>query len=125
MIIKVMNKENGEPEDSVTKKEKMLDEKLKKIDEVFRMVSEIYRNGPTRGLSPIPLRELTPPLKLRSVSSSPIRRKPTPVVPINHPLGDLNHTTKESTIATGGRIGGGEPRPCQKIVEIYHPEPSP
>lgn len=125
MIIKVMNKENGEPEDSVTKKEKMLDEKLKKIDEVFRMVSEIYRNGPTRGLSPIPLRELTPPLKLRSVSSSPIRRKPTPVAPINHPLGDLNHTTKESTIATGGRIGGGEPRPCQKIVEIYHPEPSP
>lgn len=93
-----------------------MDEKLKKIDEVFRMVSEIYRNGPTRGLSPIPLRKLTPPLKRRSVSSSPIRRKPTPVAPINHPLGDLNHTTKESTIATGGRIGGGEPRPRAKSV---------
>lgn len=39
-----IDKENGEPEeDSVAKKEKLLDEKLK-IDNVFRMVSKIYRN---------------------------------------------------------------------------------
>lgn len=75
-------KENCKPEKDSTcifKKEKILDEKLKKIDEVFRMISEIYRNGPTRGLSPIPLREQTPPL--RSASRSPIRRKSAPIAP--------------------------------------------
>lgn len=64
-------KENGKPEEDstcISKKEKILDEKLKKIDEVFKMVSEINRNGPTRGLSPIPLREQTPPLRQRSAS---------------------------------------------------------
>lgn len=55
----------------------MLDKKLKKIDEVFKMVSEIYRNGPTKGLSQIFLREQTPALKRRSVSRSPIRGKST------------------------------------------------
>ena len=55
-------------------KEKALDAKMEKIDEVFRMVAEIYRNGPMRGLTPIPNREPTPPLKARSRSRSPPRR---------------------------------------------------
>lgn len=55
-----IDKENGKPEeDSISKKEKILDEKFKKIGEVFKMVSEIYRNGPNRCPFPIPLREQT------------------------------------------------------------------
>lgn len=54
---------------------------MKKIDEVFRMVSEINRNSPTRGLSPIPLREQTPPLRQRSASRNPIKRKSAPLAP--------------------------------------------
>lgn len=83
----------------------MLDEKLKKIDEVFKMVSEIYRNGPTKGLSQISLREQTPPLKRRSVSRSLIWGKSTklaPSIPIRFlPLGDIDRTTKESTTDEG------------------------
>lgn len=78
------DKENDKPREDntyIAKKEKILDEKLKKIDEVFRMVSEIYRNGPTRGLSPIPLRAQTPPLRKRSTSRSPVRRKTAPLAP--------------------------------------------
>lgn len=77
-------KENDKSEEDstcISKKEKILDEKLKKIDEVFRMISEINRNDPTRGLSPIPLREQTPPLRQRSASRSPIRRKSVPLAP--------------------------------------------
>lgn len=75
------NDKSREDNTYVAKKEKILDEKLKKIDEVFRMVSEIYRNGPTRGLSPIPLRAQTPPLRKRSTSRSPVRRKTAPLAP--------------------------------------------
>lgn len=80
-------------------------EMLKKIDEVFKMVSEIYRNGPTKGLSQISLREQTPPLKRRSVSRSLIWGKSTklaPSIPIRFlPLGDIDRTTKESTTDEG------------------------
>jgi hypothetical protein len=41
----------------------VLEAKMKRIDETFQMVSEIYRNGPMRGLTPIPNREPTPPLR--------------------------------------------------------------
>ena len=53
----------------------MLDEKLKKIDEVFKMVSEIYRNGPTKGLSQIFLREQTPALKRSGVAYYKAKRQ--------------------------------------------------
>lgn len=97
-----IDKENSKPEEeSISKKEKMLDKKLKKIDEVFRMVSEIYRNGPTRGLSPIPLREQTPPLRQRSASRSPNGENQLPLPPIHLPLGDIAQTTREPT--TGER----------------------
>lgn len=80
-------------------------EMLKKIDEVFKMVSEIYRNGPTKGLSQISLREQTPPLKRRSVSISSIWGKSTKLassIPIRFlPLGDIDRTTKESTTDEG------------------------
>jgi hypothetical protein len=59
-----------ELEAALVAKEKALDEKMKKVDEVFRMVSEIYRNGPMRGLTPIPNREPMPPLKKKSSSRS-------------------------------------------------------
>jgi hypothetical protein len=70
----VKGKPAEELEAALVAKEKALDAKMEKIDEVFRMVSEIYRNGPMRGLTPIPNREPTPPLKARSRSRSPPRR---------------------------------------------------
>jgi hypothetical protein len=65
-----------ELEAALVAKEKALDAKMKKIDEVFQMVSEIYRNGPMCGLTLIPNRKPTPPLKrkARSRSRSPPRR---------------------------------------------------
>ena len=71
------SKPTEETETALIAKEKALDEKLKKIDEVFKMVSEIYRNGPMRGLTPIPNREPTPPLKRKERSQSRSPRRPS------------------------------------------------
>jgi hypothetical protein len=68
VIFVISCREEHKQETALDAKEKVLDEKLK-VDQVFKMVAKFYRKSPMRGLTPIPNRAPTPPLKKKSQKS--------------------------------------------------------
>lgn len=51
----------------ISQEEKVLYKHLERIKNIYQMISEIYKNGPTRGLTPIPDR---PPIPFVAIPKS-------------------------------------------------------